>query len=159
MHTPIKITLLLLIACFGWQGAFSQKDIRYKWWDPAKNDFPVIEGQAWPQEVAERYDRLPAKAERTVRDAVWYLSRESAGLLIRFRSNAPEIRVRYTVANKLDMPHMPATGVSGVDLYAVGKDGQWEWSAGKYDFGDTVTYHFQSLNHDYVREYRLYLPL
>ncbi|MDY5238815.1 SGNH/GDSL hydrolase N-terminal domain-containing protein [Bacteroides helcogenes] len=34
------------------------------------------------------------------------------------RCNAKEINVRYTVAGSLAMPHMPSTGVSGVDLYA-----------------------------------------
>jgi lysophospholipase L1-like esterase len=57
------------------------------------------------------------------------------------------------------MPHMPATGVSGVDLYAVDKNGGWQWCGGRYSFGDTITYRFNSLKHDYVREYHLYLPL
>src|SRR5690606_10884604 len=116
-------------------------------------------GRGWHTGLAHFYDRLPAKAEKSVRKAVWHLSRESAGLMIRFRSNAPDIRVRYTVGGKMDRPHMPATGVSGVDLYAINKDGGWEWSGGSYHFDDTIEYHFKSLKHDYVREYHLYLPL
>lgn len=152
-----KKWIFLLIACFAYNLTFSQTD--FKWWNPAKNDSSVIEGQAWPNEVANDYDRLPAYAEKTVRPAVWNLSKQSAGLLIRFRSNAGQIRVRYSVAGKFELPHMPATGVSGVDLYSINKDGGWEWSGGKFNFGDTIEYSFQSLKNDYVREYRLYLPL
>ncbi|QEC53752.1 lysophospholipase L1-like esterase [Anseongella ginsenosidimutans] len=137
----------------------SQDSLKIKWWNPSQHSSPVIEGQAWPGEVAGFYDRLPARAQKTVREAVWDLSRESAGLLIRFRSDAPEIQVRYTVEDALDMPHMPSTGVSGLDLYSPNEDGQWEWTAGKYSFKDTITYHFQSLPHGNKREYHLYLPL
>jgi hypothetical protein len=124
------------------------------WFDPSKN----LEGQAWPEEVAKPYDRLPARAEKTVQPKVWELSHQSAGLSVRFRTTSREIIVRYAVAGKLDMPHMPATGVSGVDLYAIDPNGNWKWAAGKYTFGDTITYRFSRLS-DEAREYRLYLPL
>lgn len=138
------------------QPAFSQS---IKWWNPKDADFPVLAGQGWQDGLSHFYDRLPAKAEKTVRDRVWSLSHESAGLKIRFRTKATDIYVRYAVGGNLDMSHMPATGVSGVDLYALDKNGTWEWSAGKRHFGDTVTYHFSQLPNGYVKEYHLYLPL
>lgn len=155
-----KHRLCLLAAClFICQWSYGQSAPAFQWWNPAHSDFPVVEGQAWPKEVARPYDRLPARAEKTVRKAVWDLSRDAAGLVIRFRTNAPQIRVRYTVSGGLSMPHMPSTGVSGVDLYAVDKNGAWEWSGGAYHFGDTITYDYKSLPEDYTREYHLYLPL
>src|SRR5690606_29291766 len=40
------------------------------------------------------------------------------------------------------------------------QDGKWIWSAGKYSFGDTITYHFNNLSPSKAgREYTLYLPL
>ncbi len=51
--------------------SFSQEPTSYIWWDPSKNNFTVIEGQAWPKELKDPYDRLPARAEKTVRKAVW----------------------------------------------------------------------------------------
>ncbi len=39
------------------------------------------------------------------------------------------------------MPHMPSTGVSGVDLYAR-TNNQYVWMAGKYAFGDTTTWRY-----------------
>ncbi|GAB3775760.1 SGNH/GDSL hydrolase family protein [Spirosoma horti] len=143
----------------------AQTPVEYVWWNPAKNDFPVIEGQAWSgNDVQSPYDRLPAVAEKTVRKEVWNLSRSSAGLLIRFRASTDQVVVRYVVGNKQQaLPHMPATGVSGVDLYAGNSDGDWLWAAGKYTFGDTIQYRFANLepNDSYKRgrEYRLFLPL
>jgi len=137
---------------------------QFRWWNPGESKVPVIEGQAWPEEVENRYDRLPARAEKLVREQVWNLSKQSAGLMVRFRANAGEIKIRYQTGGKLALPHMPSTGVSGVDLYAISNDGQWRWCAAKYALGDTITYHFKNIqpfdqNHKLGREYRLFLPL
>ena len=117
----------------------------YKWFSPGRADTPVIEGQAWPREVQHPYDRLPARAEALVRKDVWGLSLQSAGLMVRFMSNAPEIRVRYTISGSQAMLHMPATGVSGVDLYASGPAGGWYWCGGQYSFKDTIGYRYIGL--------------
>lgn len=141
----------------------AQSERQYKAWNPATATFNIIEGQAWPGAVKGTYDRLPAKAEGTVREDVWDLSKNSAGLQLRFQTNADEIIVKFTVAGDLQMLHMPATGVSGVDLYSKTIDGQWLWAAGKYSFDDTIVYRFQNLltadQHVGNREYTLYLPL
>jgi len=52
-------------------------------------------------------------------------------MAIRFVTAAPAIHVRWSVTKKeLAMPHMPATGVSGVDLYIRdAKTAQWRWLA------------------------------
>lgn len=87
-----------------------------------------VEGQGWaPEDLAARYDRLPAKAEKIVPPPVWGLSRHSAGLSFRFTTDATTIQLRHTVTSaNLGMPHMPATGVSGIDLYAF-DGGRWKW--------------------------------
>ena len=88
-----------------------------------------VEGQAW-KETKAPFDRLPAKAEKKVRDAEWGLSRHSAGLCTRFETSATSIKARWTLtAARLEMPHMPATGVSGLDLYVKSEDGVWRWLA------------------------------
>src|ERR1700753_1762074 len=94
---------------------------QYKSWNPATSAIPVLDGQAWPGETKQPYDRLPARAQSSVRKEVWNLSENSAGLQLHFLSNAPEIKVSYTVSGGLQFPHMPATGVSGIDLYARNK--------------------------------------
>ncbi len=131
-----------------------------KWWSPGQAGFAVIDGRAWQENSASLFDRLPEKAKQTVRPEVWNLSKNSAGEYIQFTSNATEIVVRYKVTGGLSMPHMPATGVSGVDLYALDINNNWHWAKGNYNFGDTITYTFSNLfNSIPIKEYRLYLPL
>ncbi|NPA35425.1 MAG: hypothetical protein GXO47_01095 [Chlorobi bacterium] len=140
----------------------SQENIEYKWWDPSGSE--AVAGQAWAGETAAPFDRLPERAMSLVRKPVWNLSHNSAGIIIRFRSNAKELKVEYGVSGDFAMEHMPATGVSGVDLYARTDDGRWLWCAGKRSFGDTIRFVFKGINpgDNYIEdglEYRLYLPL
>ena len=88
-----------------------------------------VEGRGWGDQERKRwYDRLPAKAEKTVTPAVWGLSRDSAGMMVRFKSDAKAIYARYQLSKaNLALPAMPATGVSGLDLYARDDKGQWKW--------------------------------
>lgn len=131
-----------------------------KWVDPASNPFPVIQGRGWQDGLAGPYDRLPARAQSLVRAPLWNLSKNAAGLSIRFKTGANSITVRYKVSGSQAMPHMPATGVSGVDLYARDVHGNWRWARGSFSFGDTIVYRFNTLSLS-VREeeFTLYLPL
>lgn len=144
--------------------ALAQTPVELKWWKPADSPFAVVDGQAWSNEMRDTIQRFPPRAESVVRKAVWNLSRNSAGLSIRFVSDAPQIIVRYKITGNAAMPHMPATGVSGVDLYGLDSDGNWHLANGKYSFKDTVLYNFDKLKpndnyHKLGREYRLFLPL
>ena len=72
-----------------------------------------VEGKGWT-ETARFFDRFPEKAAKSVPQPVWNLSRHSAGMLVRFETDAAEIHARWAVLNAaLALPHMPATGVSG----------------------------------------------
>jgi hypothetical protein len=85
-----------------------------------------VEGRAFG-DVANFYDRLPARAQGVVTEAVWRLASHSAGMCVRFVTDARMINARWTVRNeRLAMDHMPATGVSGLDLYVRREDG-WRW--------------------------------
>ncbi len=157
-------TILFLILCPFAKGQDAGANPEFLWWNPATATFPVLEGQAWPPETQNFYDRLPARAEGAVRKPVWYLSQESSGLMLRFRANSDQIKIRYVVGRRQAMQHMPATGVSGVDLYAISSDGDPRWCATRPVFGDTITYHYKNIEpndryHKLGREYRLFLPL
>ena len=158
----VKIFLILIFIATTTH-SFSQQSKTYKTWIPALDTLQVVEGQAWSKEVKSFYDRLPARAEKTVRNEVWELSQNSAGLSLRFRSNANEIIVKYVVTEELQFPHMPATGVSGVDLYAKNSDGKWLWCAGRFSFGDTIVYRYKGMlskdEYENPFDYTLYLPL
>lgn len=149
-------TCLLLISAI----AQAQTQPTYQWKNPANEKTALVGGQAWPQAAAHYYDRLPARAEKTVRKEVWDLSRNTAGEYIAFKTSASDIVVRYSSSGSHAFDHMPATGVSGVDLYAIDTDGQWRWAHGKREFGDTIQYHFEHLQLSAnEEEFRLYLPL
>ncbi len=86
-----------------------------------------FEGAGWT-DTARRYDRLPARAESLVDDAVWHLSRMSAGLCLRFTTDATCIHTRYDLLfEELAMVHMPGTAHSGLDLYAEDGAGIDRW--------------------------------
>ena len=161
----LKPRYILLLLCYvQLQYTYSQQALDVKWWNPLQNSFPVIEGQGWPDKLKSGFNRLPKYAEKSVRKRVWDLSRSSAGLSIRFKTNASEIFVRYKVKNQLSMPHMPTTGVSGVDLYSKSRKGQWLWYNGGLSFGKTINYKFNNLPTDSGAiyqdiEFYLYLPL
>jgi len=117
-----------------------------------------IEGQGWTDTKAP-FDRLPAKAEQLVRPEVWSLSRHSAGLAVRFITPATRVWARWTLTSpNLALPHMPATSVSGLDLY-VRVDGQWRWLATPRPTQSTNTTVLVSGLPEGEREFLLYFPL
>ncbi len=153
----MKPKLLLFVLLTTFFNAYTQ---HLKWHNPEQEGYPVVEGRGWQTGLADFYDRLPAKAKATVRKEVWSLAKNSAGNYIKFRSNANTIMVRFQVTNGWAMNHMPATGVSGVDLYAKDINGHWHWAAGNFNFDDTITYRFSNIVTNVpLQEFRLYLPL
>ena len=85
------------------------------------------EGQGWP-DTAATYTRLPKRAKKLVRPPVWDLSLHSAGLCTRFTTDSRTISGRWRLRfDQLAMDHMPATGVSGIDLYYRDQTGAWHW--------------------------------
>lgn len=137
-------------------GCFSASAQNTVWHDPLDSagtaaGTSYIHGRGF---VMDDYTRLPGSARGGVRDAVWNLSRNSAGLYLEFKTDSPDITVRYEVTGAHAMPHMPATGVNGVDLY--NGIGQRCW--GDYSFGAPITYSYRGLPSN-NGVYTLYLPL
>lgn len=151
--------IFMLLTVFSSINAVAQD----KWYNPQEAGFPVVQGQAFSD--AHRggfYHRMPSEVEKSLRPVVWSLSRQSAGLSICFTTDAREIRVKYVVKGNKAMAHMPATGVSGIDLYTHNRNGEEIWLAGRYSFGDTITYEFSPLsieNEKGEHRYNLFLPL
>ena len=88
------------------------------------SEFPVY-GKI-TENTNARYERLPSKLEGVSRKPVWELGRNSAGLYIRFRSNSPEIWLKWEPLFNMTMSHMADTGTKGLDLYALTEDG-WRY--------------------------------
>lgn len=118
-----------------------------------------VEGKGW-NNTKRYFDRLPAKAEGVVREPVWNLSRHSAGMSVRFVTDSPNLYVRYNLhLERLDMTHMPATGVSGLDLYGNDDEGRDRWVAVvRPDKQQMETSIAKDLSPG-SRRYTLYLPL
>jgi lysophospholipase L1-like esterase len=127
-----------------------------RWYDAAEMG---LEGQGW-RDIATPYDRLPARAESLVRPVVWQLSQDSAGLVVRFQTDATRIAARWKVRKaQLALPYMAAVGVSGLDLYAQDEQGRYRWAA----IGRPLEVENEVVLADGIapglRGYMLYLPL
>ncbi len=121
----------------------------------------TVENVGW-HESTNPYVRFPAHGHDQVPSGVWFLSRHSAGVSVHFLSDAPEIRVRWSLINaELAMPHMPATGVSGVDLYVRAENGRWVFAGNgrPQKQNDNVATFNYGMKAGETHEYQLYLPL
>ncbi len=117
-----------------------------------------VAGRGWPEQDGP-FRRLPPRAQELVRDRVWALAQHTAGLSVDFETDADEVHVRYALTSEnLAMPHMPATGVSGADLY--GRDGdRWAWLGVTLPRQQRVTAKLVEGLAPGRRRFRLYFPL
>src|SRR4051794_37565020 len=78
----------------------------------------TLEGLGF-KDVKLPYDRLPGRAEGVVPAPVWNLSRDSAGVVVRFTAATPAIHARWTITSpNLAGANSTAIASSGLDLYA-----------------------------------------
>ncbi|MCW5554193.1 MAG: SGNH/GDSL hydrolase family protein [Verrucomicrobiae bacterium] len=152
------LTTILLLSLVMAIPGFAQETgeaARWQWRDAREL---TVEGKGWT-DTKDFYDRLPARAESLVRAPVWNLSRDSAGISVRFVTEATTIAAQWQLRREaLAMPHMPATGVSGLDLY-VKEQGQWRWLGnGRPTRANEEKVLVSGLTAG-RREYLLYLPL
>jgi hypothetical protein len=117
-----------------------------------------VEGRGW-NDTKSFYDRLPARAEGVVRKPVWNLSRNSAGMCVRFVTDATEIRAQWNLTDSwLYQPNGTAIAVSGLDLYVKTEAG-WHWLAVGIPKSQTNDVSLIKNLIPGKREYLLYLPL
>lgn len=117
----------------------------------------TVEGQGWPvDQLGATYVRLPAKAQGVVPDGVWGLAQNSTGISVRFVTTSPQLKLAWRLnTDRMSMAHMPATGMSGIDVYAK-QDGVWRFvNNGQPRARDNEV----NINLPAAEEYRLYLPL
>ena len=120
-----------------------------------------VEGRAFGEMTRQRwFDRLPAEAQGKVTDAVWRLSRDSAGMMVRFKTDAKEIWANYTLrSERLAGANMTAIGASGIDLYARDDRGRWRWMGVTRPDKKVVRQQIVTGLAPGWREYAAYLPL
>lgn len=154
-----KLIFLLFLASLSTSG-FSQENT-------AKNDNTkyygkesfLIEGTGVPESEKESpYDRLPISYKDKVRKPVWELSKNSAGVSVRFNTNSTSIKVKWSLLNDTKMNHMAETGIKGVDLYCK-VNGTWTYvNTGRPTAKENESSLINSLSPG-EREFKLYLPL
>lgn len=85
--------------------------------------YPVL-GTLAP-DASEIFTRLPDSLHNVVRQELWDLGLNSAGLSVRFRTDSPRLKARWHSRNKFAMNHMTPTGIRGLDLYVLQDDSTW----------------------------------
>lgn len=97
------------------------------------NGVKWIDGRCLPLEgkcfddVEAFYDRLPKNVTTNVNAGVRSMKHHSSGLQFRFRTDSKTLDFRWIpYSGSLAMDHMPATGVSGIDIYRM-DGGKWRY--------------------------------
>lgn len=112
-------------------------------------------------DASKAYSRLPDAMADTVRTELRDLGYNSAGLAIRFRSDAEAIGARWRSLKMFNMNHMTPTGIRGVDLYVMLDDSTWtSVGSGRPALREHTTSSLIMPDMPRrMREYMLYLPL
>lgn len=119
--------------------------------------FPLL-GKA-TQDTGARYERLPDSLKNISRPPLWNLSRNSAGMAIRFRSNSTQIAAKWETLSNNHMNHMTDVGVKGLDLYCLQKNGNWRFvNSARPTRKETQTTIIANMQPE-EREFMIYLPL
>ena len=160
MYIRKTYVLLLLLMSFFCVGAQAQT----KWMNPMDADEPYVGGRAWNSETGRTYNRLPDRFRATLPPAVWALSQNTAGEVVRFVTPSRNITVRYAcTSHGYGLYNMSGICHSGVDLYGKTVDGRTLWIGNHMQWSfrrDTVTVSFNDIAVPSERglEYTLYLP-
>lgn len=160
---------IVIFGLFGTTGNFTARALKVndlKWADVDTLALPLY-GTLTP-DASRNYSRLPDSLEQTLRPELWSLGGNSAGLFIRFRSDASALGFKWKSVNKFNMNHMTSTGIRGLDLYALdyGEDGSnahpvWEFVTSvrpALNKHNTETVAITDMVPE-MREYMLYLSL
>ena len=158
-----KLIILLILTVSGqWSMVNGQT-----WHDASEGGFHIF-GQGWPQLSQKKFQRLPITEKSKLNNvALWNASQLSAGLYVRFRTDATSIRVRFTLTKQaVQHYNISSFGQSGVDLYARSDDGKtfhWLGNHLNYGFGTPATANFrnivpQNMEGNKECEYMLYMP-
>jgi hypothetical protein len=120
-----------------------------------------VEGRALgDMERLRWFDRFPSVAQGRVTGNVWNLSRDSAGMMVRFKTDATTLWANYTLLKeRLAGANMTAIGASGIDLYARDDSGRWRWAGVTRPAGKVVRQEIVAGLASGFREYAAYLPL
>ncbi len=107
------------------------------------------------------FTRLPDSLKNIVRKELYNLGQNTAGMFIRFSSNAKKMKVKWNSTFNLEMNHMAPSGIRGFDIYTLTDGDKWEFVSparpvvNKKNSTATVF----SNNKPGMREYIMFFPL
>ena len=73
------------------------------------------------------YTRLPDSLKTKVRKELYDLGTNTAGLYIRFATDAKKMKVKWKSTFNVEMNHMAPSGIRGFDVYTLTDDNKWEF--------------------------------
>ena len=160
-----RIAILLSVIILACSASFAQDAPKLYPETNSEPEYVYTDASVFPlygkvtTDTYDRYGRLPGCLEGKIREGLWNLGRNSAGLYIRFRTDSKSIRVKWESLNNFGMNHMTAAGVRGLDLYAL-DGGKWRSVSGLQPRSRQESDVRAVRNMDgRMREYMLYLSL
>lgn len=157
------LIFLISLACL-----LMSSGLQAQTWYDAKNGGNHVFGNGWPTSTQNKYQRCPTTVRTKLGSKMWNNSLLTAGLYVRFRTDAKAISVKYEMTQAATQHYFVSTfGQSGVDLYARSADGKtYHWLAphvGNAGFGSPATANYRNIipanmEGEAVCEYVLYLP-
>ncbi len=122
-------------------------------------EFFLIQGSSFNSSSKDSpYDRLSIESKNLVRKELWDLSKNSAGISIKFNTNSSSITVKWLLLNDFTMQHMPNSGIKGVDLYYKSSK-KWQYVGTGIPEGKSNQKTIIKNLSEKKREFQLYLPL
>src|ERR1043166_8511854 len=129
-------------------------------WISASDPRFTVNGLPWFRENGGEFIRLPKRAKGGVRDPVWELSAIPSGGRGRSKTDSTPLKLRIQHSRaEVAMIHMPAVGVSGIDLYEGPPSRMVYWTSSKQIVAKQpyVANYFEKFPKK-MREFTLYLP-
>ncbi len=150
----MKKVVALLSALFMIVSNMSAKDMIYH--DARK--FPLY-GTAVKNDSLD-FTRLPDSLCSKVRKELYDLGTNTAGLFIRFSSDAKKMKVKWKTRTGLEFNHMAPSGISGFDIYTL-VNGKWEFVCPARPIVNKINHKatvFSAMKPG-MREYMMFFPL
>ncbi len=116
----------------------------------------TILGRPFPKQTT--YRRFPDSLAKLLRLPVWQLSTNSTGLAIYFESNTTQINAKWKTGASTSYPHVAATLVKGLDLYALDHDNWYYVGIGRPNHASDQDATIIKGLDGKKRSYLLYLP-
>ncbi len=125
------------------------------WHDASQ--FEIL-GRVYPDSLPV-YARIPAFRKDVTRYEVYELGQHSAGISIRFRSDSPDIILKWNTVFNNHMTHMADLGTRGLDLYVLTDDGRWRYLGPGRPMGNPTYWTAAANMEPKMREYMIHLSL